>query len=135
MSDSLGADKDKKELPGVLAILSLSVHERETLIDYFQASRPQAYMDYIFALMGDKEFLKFYDAMAGRNVKVPSRETMVKVINYVKIYCYCKSRGFTPESYDKAAKIFSKRSSAVKKIIDKVDKLLKKAEQEEESNV
>lgn len=133
MSDSVGADKeDKKELPGVLSIMSLSVKEREVLIDYFISSKPQAYIDYIFALMGDKEFLRFFDTLAGCNVKVPTRESMVKVINYVKIYCYCESRGFSSESYAKAAKIFKRGPSSIKKIVHKVQRVLQSGENKDE---
>lgn len=115
---------EKEKKPGVLSVLNLSRDEREIFLDYIESQNPQMNASYIFAILGDEEFLKFFDVMAGTSIKVPSRESLVKIINYVKIYTYCKSKDFSKESMERAAKIFDRRLMSVQRIVEKVERVL-----------
>lgn len=122
-------EDSKEKKPGVLSIISLSVDERENFIDYMDETNASLGISYLFAILGDKYFLKFLDVMAGETIKVPSRESTVKIINYIKIYTYCKNRGFTEQAMEKAAKVYDRRLVSVQRIIAKVDSILKKFEE------
>lgn len=117
-----------KNLPGVLSVIQLEDSEKEILLDYLMGVKPATQPDYIFTVLG-KEFLKFYDVFAGTTFKVPSREELLRIINYVKIYSYCKERSFSNDSYDRAAKIFKKRPLMIREIVDKVANILDRFEE------
>ena len=111
-------------IPGVLSVLKLSDAERELFIDYLDNSKPFLHTDYLFAIFGSDHFLKFFDVFSGENIKVPAREDIIKIVSYIKIYSYCKSRNFSESSYEMAAKIYGKRRMSIKRIVEKVSKIL-----------
>ena len=96
----------KWQVPGVLSLMSFTDEERDNFIDYLNSTKPYLCSDYLYAVFGDELFLKFFDVFAGTNIKVPSREEVVKLLNYIKIYTYCKERNFEEEGYEKASKVF-----------------------------
>lgn len=122
--------KFEDRIPGCLSIIDLETDEREYLLDYLNVIAPQAYTDFVFALFGDKRFLTYLDVLEGLTIKIPPRQTIVKIVNYIKIYCYLEARGFTDEAYDKASKIYKKRVVSLKRIVNKVKETLDKMEEE-----
>lgn len=116
--------EEKKDIPGVLSIIELNMKEREVFLDYMNIMKPYMNADFLFATFGDRALLKFFDVFAGVNIKVPSREETKKIINYIKIYQYCKDRGFTEDGYEKASKIFGRRLMSVKRVVAKVERVL-----------
>lgn len=119
---------DKEKLPGILSIAELSDSERDNFIDYMDGARPGLNTEFISVLMGD-QMLKFFDVLAGLSIKIPPREEIWKYVSYVKIYTYCKNRGFNDETYENAAKIFKKRKASIVRVIDKVKRTIEKAEE------
>lgn len=114
---------DNMESAGILSILKLSSEERQLFIDYLCKVKPELNADLLDVLFQDK-VLMVLDAFAGAKVKFPTREVVEKIVSYIKIYAYCKVRGFTNESYDLTAKVFNRRKTSISRIIDKVDKIL-----------
>lgn len=130
MSGGMEEDKElneKEKKPGILSLVTLDKEEREVFLDYMDVNNPSLFASYLFALLGD-DMLRYLDVMSGTSIKVPSRDSVLKTINYIKIYSYCKSKGFTKESYEKAAKIYDRRVMSVQRIVDKVDRVLNKRE-------
>lgn len=111
-------------VPGVLSFIDLSKSENDILLDFLDKEMKCSYPTYLYAVLGKDRYLKFFDVLAGRKINVPTRQHMEKIILYVRIYAYCKSKGFTDESKEVAAKIFNKRVVAVNNILKKVDKVL-----------
>lgn len=127
MSDSVESGKIKEDRPGVLSAVHLNKDERDLVIDYYEKTNPSLNAEFLFVLM-DEEWLKFLDVMAGTNIRVPSRDSILKTINYVKIYRYCAQRDFSRESIEKASKLFGRRTASISRIIEKVKRNLTKGE-------
>lgn len=121
--------KFEDRIPGCLSVIDLDYDEREYLLDYLSVTSPQSYSDFIFSLLGDKWFLSYMDVLEGLTIKIPPRQTLIKIINYIKIYCYLKSRGFSEEAYEKASKLYKKRVVSLKRIVNKVEETLQKKEE------
>lgn len=119
------------KLPGILSVIKISSKEREVLLDYLNASKPTLMADYFFAVLGDEYFLKFFDVFSGKNIKVPSRDEILKLVQYSKIYSYLSLASFSEEAYERAASIFGKRVASLKRIVAKVDSVLNKLEDDE----
>lgn len=119
------------ENPGILSLIQMNKDERDLFLDYMKSLKDTYYYDVLYTFFED-DFFEFLDLFAGESVRVPQRHYIMKVVKYVKIYCYCKERGFTEESYRKASKIWGKRKSSVKRAINKVERVLRKAEKGEE---
>lgn len=126
MEEDKAVENEKEKRPGVLSIINLSVDEREVFLDYMESTNPQMNASYIFALLGDEKFLKFFDVMSNTTIKVPTRDSVVKIINYIKIYNYCKKKNFTKEAYEKASKLYGRRVMSIQRICEKVERILEK---------
>lgn len=120
----MGEPKEK-EIPGVLSHITLQPEERELFLDYMNRQKKMEVVDFLFAVLGEN-FLKFLDVFSGESIKIPQREEVIKIVNYVKIYKYCKSHNFTDEAYQKASVIFSRREMSIRRIVEKVSKVLEK---------
>jgi hypothetical protein len=55
-------------------------------------------------------------------LKIPSRKTLYRDIEYIKIYNYVKEHGFTFDSIRCASRIYNKELSFVKRAVAKVSK-------------
>lgn len=126
MEEIEAVEAEKEKRPGVLSVINLSVDEREFFLDYMESVNPQMNASYIFALLGDEKFLKFFDVMSNTTIKVPSRDSILKIINYIKIYNYCKKKNFSKEGYEKAARIYGRRAMSIMRIVEKVERILEK---------
>jgi len=115
---------------GVLSFIKLSEEERHYLLRYLTKVKKTQVFDIIEYLFDD-DFLKFIDVFSGESIKVPRREEVLKIVNYIKIYTYCQARGFSDESIEAASKIFKRRQVSVRKVIDKVSTTLKELEDKE----
>lgn len=107
---------------GSLSIVKLNEKENDDLVDLLCISKGIP-ADFLNVLLGS-DWLKFMDVMEGCTVKIPSREETMKFISQVKIYNYCKCRGFSDDSIDRAHRIFNRRKVSVIRIIEKMDKIL-----------
>jgi hypothetical protein len=123
----------KLQVPGVLSVVHMTQEEREFFIDYLDKTKPGLKTDYLFSVFGDNELLKFFDVFSGASIKVPPREEIKKLVNYIKIYAYCKSRGLTEESFERASKIFGRRTISIERVVMKVERILK--DEKREGNV
>ena len=109
--------------PGALSLLELNDDERAQFVDYLYKTKPELNPDLLEVIFGGK-VLMVLDAFAGSTVKYPTREFLEKTISYVKIYTYCKTRGFTEEAYELAGKVFKRRKVSIVRIVDKVRQVL-----------
>ena len=127
--EEIEVEKEKK--PGALSIVSLTLNERETLLDYLDAQNPALNASFLFAILGE-DFLKYLDVMAGETIKVPTRESILKMVSYVKVYAYCKNGEFSEATLEKASKIYGRRVASIQRVIAKVDRVLNKLEEDSE---
>lgn len=67
--------------------------------------------------------LEVLDLLAGYRIKFPDRNYIEKMVTYIRIHSYVKSRGYSEESYRSVAKQFDKRPLQCKKIVERFDKL------------
>ena len=107
---------------GLLSVLELSDKEIKTMIDYLVSSKDLEALPFLYEILG-KDLLLFLDVFAGETIKIPTRQELAKIINYIIIYQYVKERGFSEESYQKAAVLFKKRIGNIKRIVEKVDNI------------
>lgn len=129
MEEIEAVENEKEKRPGVLSIVNLSYDEREIFLDYMESVNPQMNASYIFSLLGDEKFLKFFDVMSNTTIKVPPRDSVLKIINYIKIYNYCKNKDFSKEGYEKASRIFGRRTMSIMRIVEKVERILEKGKE------
>lgn len=107
---------------GLLSVLDLSEKEIKLVIDYLVSSKDIDSLPFLYELLG-KDLLLFLDVFAGDTIKIPTRQELSKIINYIIIYQYVKERNFTDEAYQKAASLFKRRIGNIKRIVEKVDNI------------
>lgn len=99
---------------GVIPLLSFSPKEHKLLVELLMRKVPNA--DLIYEIFGD-EFIYIFDAMAGENLKFPSRVSLQRNIVAIKIYIYCLGHGFSDDSVLNASHIFHRSVDSVRKTI------------------
>lgn len=114
---------------GELSLLALSKAEKDTLLRYLAAIKGDDFLDFLETFGGDN-FLKLLDCFAGQTIKFPERRPLLKIISYVKLYCYVRAVGETEEGYQKAASVFNRRVTSVKRITEKVKQIIAVEEDE-----
>ena len=112
---------------GILSLQQLSSVEKEELINYMVVTKGTQYLDFLEKVLGN-DFLLFLDVFSGEVLKVPSREEVLKAVTTVKIYTYCRDRGFTEEAFEKASRVFDKRKVSVKRICERYQETIEKGE-------
>ena len=115
------------EKVGILSMIKLSTPETDLLLRYMGISKSTEVFDVMNIYYGD-DFLRFIDVFSGETIKVPTREEIYKICNYIKIYNYVANKGFTEESIEQAAKIFDRRRNSIKRILNKVNSVMAKEE-------
>jgi hypothetical protein len=109
------------EKNGILALVNLSDKESDLFLDYLRKSSNTPAYDFINYLIG-KDYIMFLDLLAGVNLKISSRKSLYRDMEYIKIYIYVRDHGFNLDSMKCAAKIYNKKLSFVKRAVAKVSK-------------
>lgn len=104
---------------GYLSVLEVNDEERDLYLQYLESSKDLDCLPFIDSLLG-KDTLTFLDLFAGETIKIPSRQELIKILNYIIIYQYIKERGFTDEAYQKASSLFKRRVDNLQRIVEKV---------------
>ena len=118
------------EKHGILSLINLNDKESETYLEYLRLSCKSPMYDFVKYLIGD-DYVKFLDLLAGSTVKIPSRKTLFRDIESIKIYLYAEKHGFTEESLLCASKIFGKKMHFIRSSIKRVSKVLESRGEEE----
>ena len=111
------------EKPGILSLVSIKGKESQYFRDYLRKTGNTAVYDFIYYLLGE-DYLRFLDLLAGTVLKIPSHKTLYRDIEYIKLYCYVKERGFTEDAVKNAAKLYSKKAYFVRTAIKKISEVL-----------
>ena len=119
------------ENSGILSLVSLSEEEKEVFLQYLYSSKDTPNFDILYNFLGE-DLLRFFDVFSGETVKVPRRDEVNKIIRYIKIYQYCKTRDFTEEAIESAAKIFGRRKNSIRRLIQKVERMVEEDMYDEE---
>ena len=114
---------------GALMIYNLSKEELDILVDSLSILNTKLNADLLQLIFKD-DFLMYLDAMAGQQVRYPKREYLSTLISNIKIYCYCKHRNNTEESYESASIIFGKKVLKIKQICSKIDSYILKVKEQ-----
>lgn len=72
----------------------------------------------------DISLLKLFDVMSGQKIIFPERRKIYKTLEKVFIYNYCKSQGFSENSYVFIAKQFGKRIPQTKSIVKTIQSFI-----------
>jgi len=112
------------ETPGLLKTLWVSDNELLVFLDYMARERGNIDFDILFNLFDKEDMFRFLDLFAGRSIRIPRRKSIVKTVEYIKIYVYLKSRGYDEKSVAEATKIFGKKSNSIIRIYQKVEGVL-----------
>lgn len=108
---------------GYLSVLDVNDQEFDTYLSYLESSKDMECLPFLNSILG-KDVLHFLDLFAGETIKIPSRQELIKIMNYVIIYEYLKERGFSEEAYQKASSLFKRRVSNLKRVVEKVDNII-----------
>lgn len=107
-----------EELPGgVLSVINVEDKDMDDMIRYFEKFIPGFPYKIFYELMGKDQFWEFLDTFSGWRLNFPKKQNILKGVSYVKIYNYCKARGFTDESKRRAAQVFRKRIVSIQRIV------------------
>ena len=111
------------EKVGKLSLIKMTIREKEVFMEAIAKEVGETTYDLLEYFLGD-DFLKFVDTFSGQRFTIPTRDKVVKLVNYIKIYAYVERGGFSDEAYEKASVLFNKRKSSVSRIVGKVKKLM-----------
>lgn len=112
------------DIPGLLKTVHLTEDEMLAFLDYMERDRGEPDFDVLFNLFDSDDMFKFLDMFSGRTLKIPKRDHLVKIITYIKIYVYVKSRGYDEKTVAQASKVFDKKSSSIVRIYQKIEGVL-----------
>lgn len=118
---------------GILALVNLSKEEMDLLLEVLSKVRGNTQLDHLKLVFEMKDLMSFIDTFSGETIKVPTREDIMKRVVHIKIYNYCYKRGFSEESRKSASLIYKKRLLNINKVIEKIDRILEKEIEDEES--
>jgi hypothetical protein len=111
------------EKSGIFALIEISDKESDLLLNYLRSVGKTPAFDFVQYLLGS-DYIKFLDLVAGTTLKVPSRRSLYRDIEYIKIYNYIKERDFAIDSVRVASKVFCKNMSFIKRAIIKMSRCL-----------
>ena len=111
------------EKSGIFSLIEVSDKESKLLLNYLRCTNKTPVYDFINYLIGS-DYLQFLDLLAGANLKVPSRKSLYREIEYIKVYNYVKERKFTVDSIRIATRLYNKNIYFVKRAIVKISKAL-----------
>lgn len=106
------------ELPGgVLSAISMKDEEFDSFIRYMEKVKPGFPYQIFFELMGAEQFFEMLDVFSNWRLNFPNKDSLIKGVGYVKVYEFCKARGFTEESKRRAAIVFNKKLVSIQRIV------------------
>jgi hypothetical protein len=111
------------EKSGIFSLIEINDKESSLLLAYLRTVNKTPAYDFISYLIGI-EYLQFLDLLAGNTLKVPSRKSLFRDLEYIKIYNYVREKKFTIESVRTVAKLYNKNISFVKRAVIKISKSL-----------
>ncbi len=111
------------EKSGIFSLVNLNERESGAFLDFLRKKGNTSAYDLLKYLSGD-DYLKVLDLMAGMLIKIPSRKSMYRDIEHIKLYCYVKERGFTEQSLRSASSVYGKRPSCVRRAVERVSNIL-----------
>lgn len=84
---------------------------------------------YIFQILfniieDDQKTLELLDILSGQRIQFPPRKKLYKLLEKIQMYTYSKHRNFSEESFKTQSKIYKKRISQIKNIVNRIDYLL-----------
>ena len=109
---------------GVLKCMKFSDLEFDLFTEYLDRKYKTDAFSILFSIFEYEDLMLLMDLMSGTSIKIPKRAETMKTFCYIKMYARVKELEFTDEAYIEVAKRFNKKTSAVRKIVDKVEKTL-----------
>lgn len=100
--------KKEETLPGNLSVIDLTERENKMFLKYFESQYPKLEIGFLGEMLG-ADIYKWLDVLAGRKLNIPQREVILRSINDIKMYIYCRNHYFSEDSIKNAKKIFGKR--------------------------
>lgn len=111
------------EKSGIFSLIEVNDKESTLLLDYLRHVNKTPAFDFINYLIGI-EYMQFLDLLAGTSLKVPSRKSLYREVEYIKVYNYVRERKFTIDAIRMATKRYNKNIYFVKRAIIKISKSL-----------
>lgn len=111
------------EKSGIFSLIEINDKESKLLLTYLRNTNKTSAYDLINYLIGI-DYLQFLDLLAGNTLKIPSRKSIYRDLEYIKIYNFVKEKKFSTDSIRTVAKLYTKNISFVKRAIIKISKSL-----------
>lgn len=109
---------------GYLSLMDFNEDEQNMFLKYLECGKGLEAIPYLQCEFGDS-LLSFLDLFAGETIRIPSKQELMNISNYILIYKYLKDRNFTDEAFTRAASIFKRRVPSLRSIVEKVENNMK----------
>lgn len=112
---------------GMLSQEELSQGEMETFLSLIGIVKATSIYDFLYYILKE-ETLLFLDTFASENIKIPSRDETIKMLDYARIHEFLNKNGRDPRALKEAARRFQRRTQSIQRIDQKVQELLERGE-------
>lgn len=103
---------------GSLLLFRKATEEDIDLMLELMSSQKYEFIQILRMVMDDISLLKLLDMMSGAKIQFPERRKVYKTLEKVFIYRYTKEHNYSHQSFVVMAKMYNKRVTQVKAIVD-----------------
>lgn len=108
----------------LLPFRNLTQEQKELFIKLISDDYSHVFQILFNIIEDDQKVLELLDILSGQRIQFPPRKKLYKLLEKIQIYTYSKHRNFSEDSYKTQAKIYKKRISQIKSIVDRINYLL-----------
>lgn len=112
---------------GMLSQEELNNTEMETFLRLLGVVKGTTVYDFLYYILKE-EVLLFLDTFASENMKIPSRDETIKMLDYARIHEFLNSHGRDSSALKEAARKFQRRTQSIQRIDQKVKELLERGD-------
>lgn len=117
-------EEQEYNVGNLLPFRNLTEEQRDLFIKLVSDDYSHIFQILFNVIEDDDVTLELIDILAGQRIQFPTRKKLYKLLEKIKIYTYIKNRGNSNESCQTLAKIYKKRVSQIKAVINRIDYLL-----------
>lgn len=117
-------EEQEYNVGNLLPFRNLTEEQRDLFIKLVSDDYSHVFQILFNVIEDDDVTLELIDILAGQRIQFPTRKKLYKLLEKIKIYTYIKNRGNSNESCQTLAKIYKKRVSQIKAVVNRIDYLL-----------
>lgn len=117
-------EEQEYNVGNLLPFRNLTEEQRDLFIKLVSDDYSHIFQILFNVIEDDDVTLELIDILAGQRIQFPTRKKLYKLLEKIKIYTYIKNRGNSNESCQTLAKVYKKRVSQIKAVVNRIDYLL-----------